>query len=66
MNINHKMFLEWFNNYMTIGRFMQDYNLQLKTAEKILRKGYLIHESQFSFMTFEIMQDYIDDCEGKQ
>ena len=54
----HEMFLDWFNNYATIGFFADCNRLTIKKAEKVIRIGYLMHESQFSGMVFEVMGDY--------
>ena len=58
---NHTMFLDWFNNFLSIGYFASHYGLSIKRAEMIIRKGYLIHESQFQAMVFEVQSDYEGD-----
>ena len=59
--INHKMFLDWVNNFISIGYYASHYSLSVKKAQKIIRKGYLVHESQFSSMVFEVQDGYLMD-----
>ena len=34
-----QMYLEWFNNYLSTGKFAEDYNLSMTEVENILDRG---------------------------
>ena len=33
------MYLDWFNNYLTIEKFAEDYNLDIIEAHKLIKQG---------------------------
>lgn len=39
-----EMFLDWFNNFISIERFAEYYNINTKEAELIIQKGRELHE----------------------
>jgi len=45
---NQKMFLSWFNEFLSIERFAEYWGISEKLAKKTINKGRIIHESQFS------------------
>lgn len=34
-----QMYIEWFNNYLSTGKFAEDYNLSMTEVENILDRG---------------------------
>jgi hypothetical protein len=47
MNNYHIIFLDWFNNFLTVGQFAEYYSISEKKARKVIELGKLAHESQF-------------------
>ena len=41
-----QMYLEWFNNYLSTGKFAEDYNLSMTEVENILDRGREIHNNK--------------------
>lgn len=40
-----EVFLDWFNNFLTLERFAEHYGLAEDTAAAMIEKGRAIHES---------------------
>lgn len=41
-----KMYLDWLNNYLTIERFAEDYDITVKAAKEIIELGRAIGNLQ--------------------
>ena len=40
------MYLDYYNNYVTVQKFADDYNIDYKTAMKIIELGKIINNSK--------------------
>ena len=38
------LYLDWFNNYLSIGVFAEHNNISYKTAKKLIQLGKFLHE----------------------
>lgn len=47
-----QMFLDYFNNFLTIERFADYYNLDLKQAEFIIDKGRQLHQIRVDILKY--------------
>jgi len=41
------MFLDWFNNFLTIERFAEYYGYSIQQARRVIAKGRTLHQDQF-------------------
>lgn len=41
-----KVFLDWFNNFLTIARFAEHYGVDEETASHMIEAGRAIHEQR--------------------
>lgn len=41
-----RLFLDWFNNYLTLERFAEDHGIDTTTAAVLINHGRAIHESR--------------------
>ena len=46
-NLQH-VFLDWFNNFLTVEKFAEHYGLTEAQAAQVIELGKQIHEAQFS------------------
>jgi hypothetical protein len=42
-----ELFLDYYNNFLTVERFAEFYNLTLVEARDIIKHGKIVHQSQF-------------------
>lgn len=42
------MYLDWFNNFLTIPRFAEYYGISETFADEIIRQGRLVYEQQIN------------------
>lgn len=54
---NQTFFLDWFNNFLTFNYMARHYSMSLEQVATKVRKGRIIHESQFNSIVFEVMLD---------
>ena len=47
MTYNHRLYLDWFNNFLTIERFAEYYEISVKHARRVICKGRVIHQDKF-------------------
>ena len=40
----HEMYLDWFNNFLSTGKFAEYYNLSMTEVENVLDRGRKIQE----------------------
>lgn len=43
-----QMYLDWFNNFLTVPRFAEYYNISETFADEIIRQGRQIYEQQIN------------------
>lgn len=43
-----QMYLDWFNNFLTIPRFAEYYGISETFADEIIRQGRLVYEQQIN------------------
>ena len=41
------LYMEWFNNFLTIERFAEYYEISIHRAKVIINKGRVLHQDQF-------------------
>lgn len=41
-----KMYLDYFNNFLTVGRFAEHYNISVKEANEIINLGRIINQNK--------------------
>lgn len=39
-----ELFLDWFNNFLTVERFAEYYNLTIEQARRLIEEGRKLHE----------------------
>jgi len=43
---NEEMYLDWFNNFLSIEKFKEYYNLSMAEAENVIDQGRKINQKQ--------------------
>ncbi len=46
--IQERMYLDWFNNYLTVDTFAKAYNIEITIANIIINKGREMHNNKYS------------------
>lgn len=41
------LYLDWFNNFITVERFAEYYEMPVKKARRIINKGFTLHHDAF-------------------
>ena len=55
---NQQFFLSWFNDFLSFLAMARAHNMTVEQVAMKVRKGRLIHESQFSNIVFDVCADF--------
>lgn len=54
----HEMYLDWFNNFLSTGRFAEHYDLSMTEVENVLDRGRKIQEELNEFIEQTKEEEY--------
>lgn len=55
---NAALFLDYYNDFLTVRGFASYYGLSVKEAAKVIKKGRIIHEDNLGILPSEIAVNY--------